>query len=219
MYGALWIGAGALAWTASEYFIHRFIGHGSKRKRATSTLELLTPAGLAAEFNAEHLAHHTDPKYFALTGKKVVTAAAAIPTIGAALTPLLGARRAVPFAVGFAAMYGAYEIVHRRLHEHPPKGPYGRWVRRNHLNHHHRSPRNNHGVTSPVFDVLMGTRRPLDRLRIPRAVAPVWLIDPVTNDVRAELAADYEVWSAPTKPARPAASSASEPATREADAG
>lgn len=193
-----WIAAGALAWTASEYLIHRFIGHGPKRKRATSTLELLTPGGLAAEFNAEHLAHHTDPKYFALTGKKVVTAAAAIPTIGAVLSPLLGVRRAVPFAVGFAAMYGAYEIVHRRLHEQPPTGPYSRWVRRNHLQHHHRSPRHNHGVTSPVFDAVFGTRRPLEKLRVPRAVAPVWLIDPVTGDARAEFAADYEIWS-PTK--------------------
>jgi len=191
--------AGGLAWTASEYLIHRFIGHGPKRKRPSSTLELLSPLGLAGEFNAEHLAHHVNPTYFAETSRKVAAAAAAVPAIGAALAPVLGVRRAVSFAVGFAAVYGAYELVHRRLHERPPTGPYSRWVRRNHLLHHHRSPRSNHGVTSPMFDFVFGTNRPLEKVRVPRAVAPVWLVDQATGKARPEFADDYEIWSPPAR--------------------
>lgn len=194
--GIAWLALGGATWTLSEYLIHRFVGHGPKRARARSIAAKLTPAGLAAEFNAEHLAHHADPSYFAPTSHKMVAAAAAVPSLAVALAPLLGRRRATSFAVGFAAVYAGYEIVHRRIHTHAPRGRYARWVRRHHLLHHHRSPRANHGVTSPLWDDAFGSRRPLERLRVPRAVAPVWLVDPVTGRIRPEHADDYELWPA-----------------------
>lgn len=198
-----WLIVGGAGWTLSEYLIHRFVGHGPKRARARSIAARLTPAGIAAEFNAEHLAHHANPMYFAPTSHKAVAAAAAVPALATTLAPLLGVRRAASFAVGFAVVYAGYEIVHRRIHTHPPRGRYGRWVRRHHLLHHHRSPRANHGVTTPSWDLVFGTQRPLERLRVPRAIAPGWLVDPATGDVRAEHAADYELWSRDER-ARPA---------------
>jgi hypothetical protein len=191
-----WFVLGGAGWSVSEYLIHRHVGHGPKRARPRTLLGRLTPAGLAAEFNAEHLAHHTTPTYFAPTSHKIAAAAAAIPALAGALTPLLGLRRAGSFALGFAVVYGAYEIVHRRIHTHPPRGRYGRWVRRHHLLHHHRTPRANHGVTSPLWDLAFRTERPLERLRVPRQVAPVWLTDPATGAVRHEHAEDYEIWPA-----------------------
>lgn len=191
-----WLLAGGLAWTASEYAIHRFVGHGRKRERPSSLLERLTLPGLAAEFNAEHLAHHATPSYFAPTSRKILAAAVGIPTVAAALAPLVGVRRASSFALGFTAMYGAYEILHRRIHTHPPTGPYGRWARRHHLYHHHKTPRANHGVTSAAWDALFGTKKPLERVRIPRNAVPVWLVDAATGEVRPEHAGDYEVWPA-----------------------
>jgi AcrR family transcriptional regulator len=77
------------------------------------------------------------------------------------------------------------------LHTHPPKGPYSRWIRRHHLVHHHRNPRMNHGVTSPLWDLVAGTEIPLETIKIPRHMAPAWLVDPVTRAVRPEHAADY----------------------------
>jgi hypothetical protein len=196
MMSIAWFAVGGMGWSVSEYLIHRFVGHGPRRRRPASWLARLSPAGLAAEFNEEHLAHHATPSYFAPTSHKVLAAAAAIPTLGGVLAPLLGVRRATSFAVGFALVYGTYEIVHRRIHTHPPRGRYGRWVRRHHLLHHHRTPRANQGVTTPLWDVAFGTRRPLERLRVPRQVAPVWLVDSRTGGVRAEHAADYELWPA-----------------------
>ena len=190
-----WLIVGGAGWTLSEYLIHRFVGHGPRRARARSIAARLTPAGIAAEFNAEHLAHHANPMYFAPTSHKVIATAAAVPAVAAALAPILGVRRAGSFAVGFTAVYAAYEIVHRRIHTHPPRGRYGRWVRRHHLLHHHRSPRANHGVTTPSWDLVFGTKRPLERLRVPRAIAPAWMIDPATGELRGEHAADYELWA------------------------
>jgi len=183
---------GALGWSASEYCIHRYVGHGPRRKRKDSLLARITPAGLAAEFNEEHLAHHADPTYFAATSRKVLAAAAGIPMVGGALLPFVGARHAASFALGFGIAYGAYEVLHRRIHTHPPKGRYGRWARKHHLLHHHRTPRSNHGVTSPLWDLLTRTALPHDKVKIPRHVAPVWLADE-RGEVKPELRDDYEL--------------------------
>lgn len=187
---------GALGWNASEYFIHRFIGHGKKRKPEERILARLTPRGLAAEFNREHLAHHSDPTYFAPTERKLLAAAAVVPAMGAALTPLVGPRRAISFALGYAVAYGGYEIVHRRIHTHPPTGPYSRWARRHHLHHHYKTPRDNHGVTSPLFDVVMGTLVPPGKVRVPHRTAPAWMVTP-EGHVRAEYTDDYEIVGGP----------------------
>lgn len=184
---------GGLAWTASEYAIHRFIGHGPKRALKASLLEKLTPGGLAAEFNAEHLAHHSNPKYFAPTARKVRAAVVAIPLLGGVLTPFLGVRRALSFATGFAVVYGGYEVLHRRIHTHPPTGPYGRWARRQHLLHHHKTPRLNHGVTSPLWDLVFSSHVPSERIKVPRHVAPVWLLAEDGQSCRPEFADDYEL--------------------------
>ena len=187
-----WAIMGGLAWTASEYAIHRFIGHGPKRELEPSLWRKLTPGGLAAEFNAEHLAHHADPSYFAATARKARAAAVAVPLVGALAAPLLGRRRAAAFAIGFGVVYGGYEVLHRHIHTRPPTGPYGRWARRQHLLHHHKTPRLNHGVTSALWDVVFSTHVPVERVRVPRHVAPVWLVD-ASGEVRPEFAADYEL--------------------------
>lgn len=187
-----WFLMGAAAWSASEYAIHRFVGHGPKRSPPSSLLARLTPAGLAAEFNREHLAHHTDPMYFAPTERKLLAAAAATPVMMSALAPIVGVRRAASFGAGFAVAYGAYEVLHRRIHTHPPRGAYGRWMRRHHLLHHYKTPRSNHGVTSSVWDIAFGTLIEKERVRIPERSAPVWLLD-AEGRVRPELADDYEI--------------------------
>lgn len=186
--------AGALAWSAAEYAIHRFVGHGPRRRKTSGLLDRLTPSGLAAAFNEEHLAHHTDPSYFAPTSQKVAAACAVIGASAAVGSLLVGPRRAISFALGLGATYAGYEIVHRRVHTHAPRGAYQRWLWRHHLYHHHKTPRANHGVTSPLWDRLVGTEERLgddQPLRIPRRVAPPWLLDPDTGEVRAEHAADY----------------------------
>ena len=184
---------GGAAWSASEYLIHRFVGHGPKRAPKESLLQRLTPCGLAYEFNREHLAHHADPSYFAPTPRKLAAAAAVIPALAGALTPVVGPRRAFSFAVGYGAAYGTYEFIHRRIHTHPPRGAYGRWARHHHLLHHHKTPRENHGVTTPLFDYLFGTKSELEKVRVPRKHPPDWLVDQATGEVAVEYADDYEL--------------------------
>jgi hypothetical protein len=185
---------GALGWTAAEYALHRLVGHGPRRRRPARWYQRISPSGLLAEFNEEHLAHHADPTYFAPTSRKAVAAVVSTTLVGAALSALVGPRRGCSFAVGFGAMYVTYEVLHRVIHTHPPTGPYSRWARQHHLLHHFRAPRLNHGVTTPIWDHVFNTVAPVSApLRVPSKLAPVWMIDPATGAVRAPYGDDYNV--------------------------
>lgn len=200
---------GAMGWVAAEYAIHRFVGHGPRRHRLAG-LARVSAAGLAAEFNEEHVAHHANPSYFAPTSHKLLAATAALALMGSAGTALVGPRRAFSFAAGFASSYLAYEVAHRRVHTHPPTSRLGRWRRKHHLYHHHRSPRMNHGVTAPWFDQLFGTHVATDGVvRVPAWMAPPWMVDGA-GALRPEFARDYALVQpkrAREQPSSPRASS------------
>jgi hypothetical protein len=183
--------AGSLAWSLAEYGLHRFIGHGPKRPPAGPWYRAATPAGFAAEFYREHTAHHVDPTYFAPTSRKVLAVSVVGVASGALASALVGPRLGVSFALGFAGAYAGYEVLHRRVHTHPPTGPYTRWMRRHHW-FHHRSPRSNHGVTSPAWDHLFRTHIEPGKVRLTRAIAPAWMLDE-EGEILAAYRTDFEL--------------------------
>lgn len=192
-------GLGALSWSFAEYALHRFSGHGPRAKASQRK-----PGLFDGDFGSEHQAHHADTRYFTPTSRKLGLAAVALPVLAGAGSLLVGPRHAVSFALGFGSAYAWYEIVHRRTHTHAPRGAYSRWARRHHLHHHFESPRSNHGVSTPLWDLVFGTRQRPGQIRVPRRHAPSWLTDPGTGEVRPEYARDYAL----ARPAPAATSSA-----------
>lgn len=168
---------GAFAWTLAEYLLHRFAGHG--------------PRGRIG-FSREHLSHHARPMYFTPTAKKVAIALVTIAVLGPPLALAVGLAPAAATVFGFTAAYAGYEVVHRMIHARGPRGPYSRFVRRHHLHHHFAAPKKNHGVTSPLWDLVFRTFERPERVRVPARHAMTWLLDQ-SGEVRPELAADYEL--------------------------
>jgi sterol desaturase/sphingolipid hydroxylase (fatty acid hydroxylase superfamily) len=164
---------GAFCWSFAEYAIHNWVGHLGRGRN---------------EFSREHLEHHRLGDYFAPTSKKAKAALPVLAALAAVLVPLLGGRPGGGFVLGFGLAYLAYEVLHRRLHTHPPRGPYGRWARRHHFYHHFMSPKRNHGVTSPLWDLVFGTYARPGVVRVPRRKAMRWL-----RPDEAAHARDYEV--------------------------
>lgn len=169
--------AGVALWSLLEYLLHRFVFHE------------MPGQALGAR---EHRMHHADPRYFAPWTQKALAGVAVTALLGPLAWALVGAAPAAAFTGGFVGMYLLYEVLHRRVHTHPPRGPYGRWRRRNHLAHHFTDPRRAHGVTSPVWDGVFGTTLPAHRVRVPRKLAMDWLLDE-RGAVRPEYADDYEL--------------------------
>jgi hypothetical protein len=168
---------GVLYWTLNEYVIHRFVGHGRRRERPATLRQWLAPGAGAALFNAEHVAHHRQPDHFGPAWAKV---AASIPLLALLFFLsrwLVGFERALLFTLGYGLSYAGYEVMHFRIHLDAPAGPYGRWIRRNHLAHHYLTTRANHGVTCALWDYVFRTHAPLPAvIRVPRQVAPSWLL-------------------------------------------
>ncbi len=173
---------GALTWSFLEYVIHRWLGH-DRRFRGNP-------------FGVEHIRHHAEGGYFAPNWKKGLVTLALI----AVLTPpawLLGGTVGAAYVVGLIGFYLVYEILHRLEHVHAGWSPYGRWARRHHFTHHFVDVKRNHGVTSPVWDVVFGTyRKPGNAagiIPVPRKLAMQWLPDPTTGTVRSRWADVYQI--------------------------
>ena len=169
--------AGALSWQAAEYSLHRWLMHEMRGR------------GMASK---EHLKHHADVTYFAPTSKKLLTAVGVTAVALPAATAATGWRTAVSYNGGFIGAYAIYEWLHRRSHTHGPTTAYGRRMRKHHMHHHFGAPMRNHGVTFDWFDRLFGTYDELDKVTVPRRMAPVWLTDEA-GEVRPEHAEDYEI--------------------------
>ena len=168
---------GATLWTFAEYVIHRGLGHKKNKKNP---------------FTVEHLKHHRDINYFAQTYKKILAAVLVmilmIPFVVLFTTWII----AICFSVGFTFMYLMYEILHRRVHTHAPRNFYGRWMRKHHFHHHFKNPRANHGVTTPIWDLIFGTLETPVKVKIPRKLVLHWMVDHHSGELLSQFNNDYE---------------------------
>jgi sterol desaturase/sphingolipid hydroxylase (fatty acid hydroxylase superfamily) len=173
------VALGVLTWTFLEYVIHRWAGHDRRFKK--------TPFGI------EHIRHHVEGNYFAPTYKKVLAAMITTPVFGVPAVLVAGWAHGTLYVIGLMSFYTLYEVLHRREHTHAGFGWYGRFVRRHHFHHHFVDGRKNHGVTSPLWDLVFGTYQHPSEIRVPRKLCMQWLIDPATGDVHATHAQTYSL--------------------------
>lgn len=176
---AIAVALGATTWTLLEYVIHRWGGHDRRFRRSP--------------FGVEHVRHHVEGNYFAATWKKVVAAIVVGGVIVGPAIAIAGVGAGIGYTAGVMVCYGGYELLHRREHTHAGIGPYGRWARRHHFHHHFVDGRANHGVTSPLWDLVFGTYQKPSTINVPRKLVMAWLIDPDTGDVRVEHARTYQL--------------------------
>lgn len=155
--GIVLLFVGMFCWTLLEYLLHRFVFHEHI---------------FGAAFSREHARHHGRVSWFAPWSSKLGLASLVLPPIATATVLLGGLSTAGPFIVGIVSGWLLYEWFHRRIHTHAPIGAYGRWARRNHLSHHLEDQSKNHGVTSPLWDIVFGTHVPSNIVTIPAAHLP-----------------------------------------------
>ncbi len=170
------IALGVVTWLLAEYVLHRFVGHMPKGRSL---------------FSREHRRHHSQGDYFAPTWTKIKAVTPVFTAIAALTSLAFGAALGLGYAGGLCSMYLAYEVLHRRLHTHPPTNRYGRWARRHHFYHHFGEPAMNHGVSTPVFDLVFRTHRVPGSIRVPERLAMAWLRDQETGEVREAFREDY----------------------------
>lgn len=191
LYIPISLALGILTWSFAEYALHNWYGHVAKGRN---------------RFSREHLKHHTNGQYFAPTWEKAIAASIAMAIATPAALWIAGTLLGLCYALAFAATYLGYEWFHRRCHTHAPKTRYGVWMRKHHLHHHYTRPKENHGVTSTIWDHVFRTITPSSTVRVPeRKIFEVpWLVDE-KGEVLPEFADDYVIARPHQKTAREAA--------------
>ena len=142
------IGVAALvAWSLVEYLVHRFLLHPPGR------LERLSHWAQFA-----HGVHHDaqdDPIHTLLPP---MNAAFILLPFLALFYWLIPVRMLAVFVGFFLTGYLAYEYIHYAIHQKEPRSGLGKFLRRHHLTHHAHGHAGNFGVSTPLWDWLLGTR-------------------------------------------------------------
>lgn len=144
---ALLFGGGFVAWTLTEYWLHRLFFHWKPGGILGDRMHFLV-----------HGVHHTWPrdKY-----RLVMPPAVSITlffVFGVLFLALLGPHLAWPFHAGFTIGYMVYDMTHYYIHHFRPRTEYGRRLRKHHMLHHFKDDTSRYGVSFMVWDAVFGTR-------------------------------------------------------------
>jgi sterol desaturase/sphingolipid hydroxylase (fatty acid hydroxylase superfamily) len=145
------VALGLFAFSLVEYVFHRWLFHTGR-----------------SSMREGHDNHHDDPNgYDALPFF--------IPPIGmlliaAALAFVVPATTALLLAGSVATGYAAYGVAHTMIHAFRFRRPtIAKWAANHHIHHHH--PGCNFGVTTPLWDIVLGTRYVPTRVRVSASAA------------------------------------------------
>ncbi len=138
--------AGFIAWTLSEYWLHRLFFHWHAPGKWGERLHFLV-----------HGVHHTWPrdKY-----RLVMPPAVSISLYFIFLAlfyATIGPRYSWGVHAGFVVGYMFYDLTHYYLHHYNPKSAYGLRLKKNHMLHHFKDHSRRFGVSNMVWDRVFGT--------------------------------------------------------------
>jgi sterol desaturase/sphingolipid hydroxylase (fatty acid hydroxylase superfamily) len=73
---------------------------------------------------------------------------------------ILGGTLVAPFFVGFIAGYLFYDITHYAVHHFNIRNKFWLAIKKHHIRHHFENPELGFGVSSPLWDEIIGTNFP-----------------------------------------------------------
>ena len=143
---------GLFVWTGFEYVMHRYLFHLNGGHPVIKRLVFVM-----------HGIHHASPQD---PSRSVMPPAAALLIasvlyVALCLVTDFGARD-IAFG-GFLFGYVCYDLTHHACHHWPMKGRLLATLKRNHLLHHNIDGTANFGVSSPLWDMIFGSKIDLKR--------------------------------------------------------
>jgi hypothetical protein len=164
---ALLFAAGLLAWSLVEYVIHRFLFHPpqwveDETRAVTASLrrgDAVLPALPSLRHRFYFLVHGVHHDYPNDSGRLVMPPSVSIPLallFFFLFRWLLGPVAPAPFA-GLVAGYLIYDTTHYLTHHSAGGTALGRYQKKRHFRHHYYDSTRNFGVSSPLWDFVLGT--------------------------------------------------------------
>ncbi len=146
---ALYFIIGLAVWTATEYFLHRFIFHYHPTSNWGKRIHFIF-----------HGVHHDYPR-----DKKrlVMPPSASIPlaTLFYFLFSLFFTQTHLfAFFPGFLLGYLIYDMLHYAMHHYNFKSGIMKRIKQHHMLHHYQNPEKGFGVSSSLWDDILGSKFP-----------------------------------------------------------
>ncbi len=140
------VAAGVLFWTALEYVLHRWVFHR-------------IPTDWFPDRVLQFMAHGYHHEFPEDPGRLVAPPLMAWPIAAVVGTGwwLVAGAWGLPLFAGTVLGYLAYDWVHYYTHHARPRNRVGKLLRRLHAIHHYSAPQWNMGISSPLWDLLLGT--------------------------------------------------------------
>lgn len=135
-----------LAWTLTEYVVHRFVFHYHPKSKLGQQIHFLT-----------HGVHHDYPND---SLRLVMPPGASLPlAVGfyALFYFTMGPVYAAPFFAGFVFGYLAYDMIHYATHHVKTKNKLFKRIQKSHMTHHYKEPDAGYSVSVLFWDNIFGT--------------------------------------------------------------
>jgi sterol desaturase/sphingolipid hydroxylase (fatty acid hydroxylase superfamily) len=140
---------GIFIWSFAEYTLHRFIFHFNAKSKFGQKIHFIF-----------HGVHHDYP----MDSRRLVMP----PSVSVPLAVLfyflfeviLGKSFVSPFFVGFLVGYLFYDMTHYAVHHFNIHNKFWLALKKHHMRHHFQNPELGYGVSSPMWDYIVGTGFP-----------------------------------------------------------
>jgi sterol desaturase/sphingolipid hydroxylase (fatty acid hydroxylase superfamily) len=137
---------GVLIWTLAEYTLHRFIFHYQPKTKFGEKIHFI--------FHGVHHDYPSDSRRLVMPPSVSIPLAVLFYVL---FYYLLGAAYVSPFFVGFLTGYLFYDMTHYAVHHFNMRNRFWLAIKNHHMRHHYLNSSKGFGVSSPVWDDIMGT--------------------------------------------------------------
>lgn len=137
---------GLFVWSLTEYTLHRFVFHFVPKSQIGKRIHFI--------FHGVHHDYPNDSKRLVMPPSVSVPLATIFYLL---FLQMLGAIFVSPFFIGFLAGYLFYDLTHYAIHHFNMHSKFWLKIKNHHMRHHFQNPNKGFGVSSPLWDIVIGT--------------------------------------------------------------
>lgn len=140
---------GIAVWTFAEYMLHRFVFHFKAKSNFGKKLHFI--------FHGVHHDYPSDSRRLVMPPSVSIPLAVLFYYL---FKLIIGGIFVAPFFIGFIIGYLFYDLTHYAIHHFNMHNKFWLAIKNHHMKHHYMDETKGFGVSSPVWDKVIGTDFP-----------------------------------------------------------
>lgn len=137
---------GIFIWTITEYLLHRFVFHFKPKSKLGERLHFI--------FHGVHHDYPSDSRRLVMPPSVSVPLAVLFFFL---FKYLIGSVSVYPFFAGFLVGYLFYDTTHYAIHHFNMHSKFWLAIKNHHMRHHYLDANRGFGVSTPLWDIIIGT--------------------------------------------------------------